>query len=86
MNKTKFYKKLYALPNGAHNLIYQNRRYLMRKATLLDGRLIKLYAEELGGNDVVSGNYYPTIKSGMLKPCEMSEAKVVDFVLQAVVL
>ena len=86
MNETKFYAQLSALPEGAYDLIYQNRRYLMRKATLLDGRLIKLYAEELGGNDVVSGNYYPTIKGGMLKPCEMSEAKVVDFVLRAVVL
>ncbi len=86
MNETKFYAQLASLPDGAYDLMYQNRRYLVRKATLLDGRLIKLYAEELGGNDVISGNYYPTIKDGMLKPCEMSEAKVVDFVLRAVVL
>jgi hypothetical protein len=83
MNETKFYKKLQALPNGANDVFYQKKRYLLRKETLLDGKLLKVYAEELGGNDVVSGNYYPTIKSGTLKPCEMSDAKVIDFVLKA---
>ena len=81
LNKTQFYTKLLALPNGANNVYYQNKRYLLRKETLLDGRLIKIYAEELGGNDVVSGNYYPTLKDGMLKPCEMSDKKVLDFVM-----
>jgi 3-isopropylmalate dehydratase small subunit len=47
------------------------------------GKLVKIYAEELGGNDIISGNYYPMIKEGTLKPCEMSDAKVIDFVLNA---
>lgn len=72
-----------ALPNGTNDVIYKNRRYLLRKETLLEGKLIKVYAEELGGNDIVSGNYYPTIKGGMLKPCEMSDEKVIAFVLHA---
>jgi len=83
MNETEFYKKLLALPNGANDVNYKGRRYLLLKETLLDGKLLKLYAEELGGNDVVSGNYYPTMKGGMLKPCEMSDMKVIDFVLKA---
>jgi hypothetical protein len=83
MNETDFYDKLLLLPNGAHDVRYQHRRYLLRKETLLEGKLIKLYAQELGGNDIVSGNYYPTLKGGMLKPCEMSDAKVIDFVLHA---
>ena len=85
MNKTKFYEKLQKLPNGANDVHYKGKRYLLRKETLLNGRLLKVYAEELGGNDIVSGNYYPTIKSGTLKPCEMSDAKVIDFVLRVVV-
>lgn len=85
MNGTEFYSKLLALPEGANSVIYQNRRYLLRKETLLDGKLIKVYAEELGGNDIVSGNYYPTMKDGMLKPCEMSDEKVIDFVLNVIV-
>ncbi|MDM5271249.1 hypothetical protein PGH07_03585 [Sulfurovum sp. zt1-1] len=83
MNETEFYTRLLALPNGANDIFYKNKRYLLRKETLLEGKLIKVYAEELGGNDIVSGNYYPTMKGGMLKPCEMSDKKVIDFVLQA---
>ena len=83
MNKTEFYKKLKALPNGSNDVYYREKRYLLTKQTLLEGKLIKVYAEELGGNDVVSGNYYPTIKQGTLKPCEMSDKKVIDFVLSA---
>jgi len=81
MNETEFYRKLIALPEGANDVFYMGKRYLLRKETLLKGKLIKLYAKELGGNDIVSGNYYPTIKKGTLKPCEMSDAKVIDFVL-----
>jgi hypothetical protein len=84
MNKTEFYTKLLALPDGANDVCYIEKRYILRKETLLEGKLIKVYAEELGGNDIVSGNYYPTMKGGMLKPCEMSDKKVIDFVLHAV--
>ena len=82
MNHTEFYTKLLALPNGAHDICYLGKRYLLRKETLLDGKLLKIYAEELGGNNIVSGNYYTTIKEGMLKPSEMSDKKVIDFVLK----
>ena len=83
MNETEFYKKLLALPNGANDVCYLGKRYLLRKETLLGGKLLKVYAEELGSTDVVSGNYYPSIKKGLLKPCEMSDRKVIDFVLNA---
>ncbi len=81
MNKTPFFKRLEALPNGAYDVVYNNSRYLLNKETLLKGKLIKIYAKELGGNDIVSGNYYITIKDGLLKPCEMSQKKVIDFIL-----
>ena len=81
MNETEFYTKRLTLPNGTHDVIYLGKRYLLRKETLLKGKLLKIYAEELGGNDIVSGNYYPSIKNGMLKPCEISDKKVIDFVL-----
>ncbi len=85
MNHTKFYTKLSTLPIGAYDVHYLGKRYLLRKERLLDGKLLKIYAEELGGNDIVSGNYYPTIKKGLLKPCEMSDKKVIDFVLNLLV-
>ena len=83
MNETEFYRQLLALPNGANDVLYRGKRYLLRKETLLDGKLIKVYAEELGATNIISGNYYPTMKNGLLKPCEMSELKVIDFVLYA---
>jgi len=83
MNETEFYTKLLALPNGANNVMYLNKRYLIIKETLLEGKLLKVYAERLDEIDVVSGNYYPTLKNGMLKPCEMSDAKVINFILNA---
>jgi len=84
MNETEFYTKLLALPNGASYVTYLNKRYLLRKETLLQGKLLKIYAERLDQIDVVSGNYYPTLKGGMLKPCEMSDEKVISFVLDVV--
>ena len=81
MNHTDFYIKLLTLPDGANDVYYHGKRYLLRKETLLGGKLLKIFAQELGGNDIVSGNYYPSLKGGLLKPCEMSENKVIDFVL-----
>jgi hypothetical protein len=85
MDLTRFDAALRVLPEGSCDVIYRGRRYLLRKATCLKGRLIKCYAEELGGNDFISLNYYPTLKIGGLKPCEMAPEKVVDFVEAAVV-
>ncbi len=83
MNQTEFYRKLLALPNGANDVWYQGKRYLLRKETLFNEKILKIYAKELGGKDLVSGNYYPSLKNGVLKPCEMSDQKVIDFVLHA---
>ena len=41
----------------------------------------KLFARELGGRDIVSFNLYRTPAGKVhLRPCEMSSAKVIDFV------
>ncbi len=83
MNGSLFFERLLSLPEGAGYVHYNGKRYLLRKETLLEGRLIKLYAEALGDNDIISGNYYTTLKNGLLKPCEMSDEKVIDFVIHA---
>jgi len=47
-----------------------------------DGKRTWLYGEELSGTDIVSFNLYRLAGSGsILKPCEMSSAKVIEFVL-----
>jgi hypothetical protein len=47
-----------------------------------DGKRIWLYGEKLSGTDIVSFNLYRLAGPGLiLKPCEMSSAKVIEFVL-----
>jgi len=74
-----FKKRLLSFPNGSFYIKYNSSKYLTTKSTIKD-KIIKLYAKELGGNDIVSCNYFVTIKNGLLKPCEMSDKKVIDFV------
>ena len=80
-SRTSFHNRLLALNNGSYDVFYKDKRYLLSKQTQLKGKLIKLYAEELGDNDFISLNYYANIGDGLLKPCEMPEEKVIDFIL-----
>ncbi len=71
-----------ALPPGYTQGRYEGRRYGLTVTVSDDGRRWWLFAEELGGTDVVSANLF--VLNGdrtILKPCEMPEAKVKDFIL-----
>ena len=68
------------IAKGYSEGIYNNKKYGITKTIFNNGKSIKLYAEELGGNDFISLNYYITGDKDLLKPCEMPEAKVMDFV------
>jgi hypothetical protein len=70
-----------AIPEGYSEGTYQGRRYRIEKTTLTQGRSLKLYARDLGGTDFISLNLYHLASGDVLKPCEMAEAKVRDFVL-----
>ena len=71
-----------ALPTGGYGGTYQGRRYRITKTQMAAGRSQKLEAEELGGSDYISFNLYRLATGqALLKPCEMPEEKVVDFVL-----
>jgi peptide-methionine (S)-S-oxide reductase len=76
----KFKQKIQALPLGSFYCIYRDSKYIVIKQLYSEGKIIKLYAKELKGRDIVSGNYFLSIQGGLLKPCEMSDAKVIDFV------
>jgi len=76
-----FDQKIKSLTDGSFDVTFNQKRYLLSKETHLNKKLIKLYAQELGGNDFISLNYYPNIKGGLLKPCEMPQEKVIDFIL-----
>ena len=80
LNNTFFHERLLSFEDGAYDVIYDDTRYLFRKETHLDGKLIKVYAEELGNTNFISLNYYPKTANGLLRPCEMPDEKIINFV------
>lgn len=68
------------LPAGTFTGTAKERRYIVTKSTFNGGRSVKLVAEELGGSDYISLNLYRLKDAPRLFPCEMSRAKVMDFV------
>ncbi|RZN83343.1 MAG: peptide methionine sulfoxide reductase [Winogradskyella sp.] len=72
-------KVLNKIDEGYSEGYYNSKKYGMTKTTYNKGKSIKFYAEELGGNDFVSLNYYITNNEELLKPCEMEEKKVIRF-------
>ncbi len=77
--------QLARLPAGYSTGAYAGRRYGISKSAFNDGRSIKIYAEELGGTDFISLNYYATQAGGRLRPCEMPVEKVLRFLEEVVV-
>lgn len=72
-------EKIKNLPLGYSEVEYQQKKYGVTRTDFNDGKSIKVYAKELGGNDFISLNYYITSKLESLKPCEMPEQKVIHF-------
>jgi hypothetical protein len=64
---------------GYSEIIYQGKKYGVSLSEYNKGQSLKLYAKELAGNDFISLNYYITNDEELLKPCEMPEEKVIDF-------
>ena len=77
-----FLRALEALPIGYSQGLFEGRRYGTTLNRSADGKRIKLFAEELGGDDHISFNLYRLRDQGArLKPCEMPKAKVIAFVI-----
>lgn len=80
--QASFEDALAKLPDGYIDGHFGNRPWGVTAKRSEDGKRIWLYGEELGGTDIVSFNLYRLAGSApMLKPCEMSSAKVIEFVL-----
>jgi len=69
-----------ALPLGTFQGRAGGRRYIVTRSDFSSGAAQKLIAEELGGPGYISLNLYRLSSGARLKPCEMPEVKVVDFV------
>ncbi len=74
-------KYIQLLPQGYSTVIYRQKKYGVSRTDFNSGKSIKVFAEELGGKDFISLNYYITSTSESLKPCEMPTEKVIDFLL-----
>ena len=67
------------VPEGWTAARYRGRGYGLRRTSRAEGRSVAIYAEELGGADVVSTNVYRTSAGDVLKPCEMPASTVLAF-------
>ena len=76
------------IPEGYSEGINKSKKFSITKKIFNSGNSMKVFAQELGGNDAfvflnvvkdVSLNYYITNQKEWLKPCEMDAKKVLDF-------
>ena len=77
-------KQLSKIPKGYSEVEYQDKKYGLSRTYFNNGKSTKVYAEELGGNNYISFNYYHTQKGGLLKTCEMPEEKVQMFLAEMI--
>ena len=71
------------VPDGWSVASCRGRAYGVTKTSRAEGRAVSVYAEELGGTDVVSTNIYLVEAGVELRPCEMPAAKVLAFLGEA---
>lgn len=74
-------KKIQQIPQGYSEVQYEDRKYGLSRKDFNAGKSIKVFAEQLGGKDFISFNYYFTSGEHQLKPCEMPPEKVRHFLL-----
>ncbi|MFK0276231.1 hypothetical protein ACIQUG_21325 [Ensifer sp. NPDC090286] len=77
----RFEEALAQLSDGYVQGTFEDRPWGATIRRSADQRRIWLYGEQLGGTDVVSFNFYVLDTGVVLKPCEMTSSKVIDFVL-----
>ncbi|MEL7004559.1 MAG: peptide methionine sulfoxide reductase [Bacteroidota bacterium] len=68
-----------SIPIGYSEVRYHTKTYSLTRSDFNNGKSFKVFAQELGGKDFISFNYYMMTASVTLKPCEMPMDKVVDF-------
>lgn len=67
------------IPEGWTRVRAGGRAYGLTRTTHAGGRSVSLYAEQLGGPDVVSANVWRLGAGVELRPCEMPVSKVEVF-------
>ena len=75
----QFLTLLEGLPVGYSVVQRYGRSYGLTYSLSRKGDRGRIYAEELGGSDFISLNFYRTGSGFYLNPCEMPTEKVVEF-------
>lgn len=75
------FEKIKQIPLGYSEVLFEGRKYGLSRSDFNGGQSIKVFAEQLGGKDFISFNYYLTAGGHQLKPCEMPMEKVRQFLL-----
>ena len=70
---------LTAIPLGTAKGSAQGKRYITTRSLFNIGKSTRLVAEERGGSDYISLNFYDLSKGAQLYPCEMPGAMVIAF-------
>lgn len=79
LDNSKLKNQIKTIPEGYSTIVYNDRKYGVSKSLFNAGKSTKVYAKELGGTDFISFNFYQTPHDHHLKPCEMREEKVTQF-------
>lgn len=72
-------EKIKTLSIGYSQVSYGQKKYGVTRTDYNKGASHKIFAQELGGTNFISLNYYVTSQAEKLKPCEMPESKVIHF-------
>ena len=75
-----FAQQLAQLPLGTFRGVAHGKDWIVTRSLVSGGKGEKLVAEALDGSDYISLNLYHLGSGDLLKPCEMPEAKVREFV------
>ncbi len=80
----ELHDRIQKIPLGYSEVMYDGKKYSLTREDLVGSQSIKIFAQEQGGNDFISFNYYTT-KSGTshLRACEMPDEKVIRFLEKA---
>lgn len=81
MINTSLKSQIQLIKNWYSEVTYHGQVYGVTKEIFNNGQSVKLFAEQLWGEDFISCNRYETRTNTYLRPCEMSEEKVADFIL-----
>ena len=82
--KLTILNKIKQFPVGYSFAEYNGKKYGITRTDFNKGKSYKVLAQELGGTDLSSLNYYVTKSGDSLKPCEMPGQKVVHFLNHAI--